>query len=129
MTTVPYIIAIEDSSKPSQAKLQQFVNASWMCDVHGCTLINPISMQVRATTTDTISIILPDGCVVSATGETWAKWLICGKELLAACELGLVHIESDVKTPNARETVVNRIRTTLEEVNDLREVIRTPGRG
>ena len=86
-------------------------------------------MQVRATTTDTISIKLPDGCVVSATGETWLKWLICGKELLAACELGLIHIESDVKTPHDRERVVDRIRTTLEEVKDLREVNRTSGRG
>ena len=86
-------------------------------------------MQLRATTTDTISITLPDGGVASATGEAWLKWLICGKELLAACELGLIHIESDVKTPNDRETVVNRIRTILEEVNDLREVNRTPGRG
>ena len=73
-------------------------------------------MQLRATTTDTISITLPDGCVVSATGEAWLKWLICGNELLAACELGLTHIESDVEVPNCRESVGDRIRTTLEKV-------------
>ena len=35
---VLYIIAIEDSNKLTHAKLQRFVNASWVCDLHGCTL-------------------------------------------------------------------------------------------
>ena len=74
-------------------------------------------MELCATATDTISITLPDGCVVSARGDAWLTWLICGKELLAACELGLAHIESDVKTPNNRESVCDRIRTTIEKVN------------
>src|SRR4029079_11302973 len=88
-----------------------------------------ISMKIRASTIDTIRITLPDGCVVSATGEAWLKWLICGRELLSACELGLIHIESDLKTSNDREMVIDKIRTTLEKVNNLREVNRAPGRG
>ena len=55
-------------------------------------------MHLLATTTDTIDITLPDGSVVSATGEAWVKWLMCGKEWLATCQLRLAHIELDVET-------------------------------
>jgi hypothetical protein len=73
-------------------------------------------MHLHATTTDTISITLPDGSVVSATGEAWLKWLICGKELLDACELGLGNIESPVKTPSDSKSVSDRIRSAIEKV-------------
>jgi hypothetical protein len=71
-------------------------------------------MHIRATTTDTIEISLPDGCVVSASGEAWLKWLISGKELLAACELGLALIEADTKTPKERKSERAKIRTIIE---------------
>jgi hypothetical protein len=73
-------------------------------------------MHIRATTTDTIEISLPDGCVVSASGEAWLKWLTCGKELLAACELVLAHVGSVGKTPHDVESDSNRIRTIIENV-------------
>ena len=72
-------------------------------------------MHIRATTADIIDIHLPDGSVVSATGEAWLQWLTCGKELLAACELGLANIES-ATSPHDRESDSDRIRTIIEKV-------------
>ena len=73
-------------------------------------------MRLRTATTDTIDITLPDGSVVSATGEAWVKWLVCGQELLTTCEFELARIESDVKTRNHGVRDGDRIRATIEKV-------------
>jgi hypothetical protein len=85
-------------------------------------------MHIRANITDTIDISLPDGCVVSASGEAWLKWLICGQELLAACELGLAHIESEVKTSEERESDGDRIRSIIQKCQGVSETNRTSDR-
>jgi hypothetical protein len=48
---------------------------------------------VTATTQDIIEITLPDGSVVSATGEAWVKWLTCGEALLEACKAALENLK------------------------------------
>ena len=54
-------------------------------------------MRLCAATTDTIDITLPDGSVVSATGEAWVKWLVRGQELLTTCEFELAPLNRMLK--------------------------------